>query len=944
MRLVREGVSGEIRRVMRQILASLLLLASLGGTNSLIASGPFLEVAVSGSGTNLLKNPDFQLGTSAGAQAWSAAPNGYSIGDGHNSTRAVTCDAPDDTGWRGVSQWLSLNRTNTAPILIRGWSRAESVSGGSDSGYSIYVDLVYDDGTPLWGQTANFSTGTHVWQSREVLVYPERPVKSLTVYCLFRGHSGRVWFDDISLTELTASGGAFVYQGAPMFLSPQTNAPPAAGLTAQTEDGLKLGFAGSRVVSVKLDDRELAPGSPGGFLARDIGTNSHAYGFENGECGELGLRLEAQTEGRANHVSVRGKVTNLAGGDRAMLLVFALPVDMNGGIWEDDARRTRPIGGTGEYNLVNSVGCGTTGAMSQYPLGCVRKGNDAIALALDMARPAVYRVTYHAGAKQLLIAFDLGLVPETKSPGSAEFGFVIYRADARWGFRSALAKLQAIYPEYFQVRSTNQGIWMPFTDVSTVQGWQDFGFRYHEGDNNVSWDDANQVLSFRYTEPTTWWMSMAPELPRTVAEALRVRDEYANGAAGYRRTMAQVSRTAAMLDEDRQPAMVFRNEPWANGAVWSLNPNPNLPAQPNAATVYWNDAARAKYTATSGPKLDGEYLDSLEGYVTANLNYNREHFKDTTVPVTFTADTREPVLFKGLAIFEFTKWMSEEVHGLGGLMFANSVPYRFSFLCPWLDVMGTETDWMPGGVYTPVSDAQMLLWRSMTGAKPYLLLMNTDYSRFTPEYVERYFLRSLAFGIYPSMFSHNAAENPYWGNPDWYNRDRNLFKKYLPIIKEVAEAGWEPVTAARLEGTGLPVERFGKATARAVYFTLLNDASTNFTGVLTVEPEQAPTSAVATEIVSGTRLGRSGSGWSVTIPARSTAVVKLQKGPSFSSIEKTAGGLRVTVDSPTELEQVMETTSDLKEWTALLTNRPSEPGYTVDLAPAADQQFLRLRW
>jgi len=39
---------------------------------------------------------------------------------------------------------------------------------------------------------------------------------------------------------------------------------------------------------------------------------------------------------------------------------------------------------------------------------------------------------------------------------------------------------------------------MPFTDVSTVQDWQDFGFKFHEGNNNVAWDKAHGILSFRY--------------------------------------------------------------------------------------------------------------------------------------------------------------------------------------------------------------------------------------------------------------------------------------------------------------------------------------------------------------------------------------------------------------------------------------------------------------
>ena len=53
-----------------------------------------------------------------------------------------------------------------------------------------------------------------------------------------------------------------------------------------------------------------------------------------------------------------------------------------------------------------------------------------------------------------------------------------------------------------------------------------------------------------------------------------------------------------------------------------------------------------------------EYLDSLEGYVTAELNFRREHFRFSTVPLTFSAETKEPVLFKGLAVYEFTRWLA----------------------------------------------------------------------------------------------------------------------------------------------------------------------------------------------------------------------------------------------------------------------------------------------
>src|SRR5262249_46804650 len=200
-----------------------------------------------------------------------------------------------------------------------------------------------------------------------------------------------------------------------------------------------------------------------------------------------------------------------------------------------------------------------------------------------------------SGTKQFYIAFDFALVLEThRFPNSADFRFILFSFDPRWGFRAAWSKFMKIFPDYFEVRARDQGVWMPFTDISTVEGWEDFGFKFHEGDNNVAWDDAHDILSFRYTEPMTWWMPIAKEMPRTVNEALRQPDRLAQDGKGSSRQMAQVSFESTMYDETAQPAMLFRNEPWCNGAVWSLNPNPELHVGSNsplnAATVHWNEA------------------------------------------------------------------------------------------------------------------------------------------------------------------------------------------------------------------------------------------------------------------------------------------------------------------------------------------------------------------
>jgi hypothetical protein len=140
--------------------------------------------------------------------------------------------------------------------------------------------------------------------------------------------------------------------------------------------------------------------------------------------------------------------------------------------------------------------------------------------------------------------------------------------------------------------------------------------------------------------------------------------------------------------------------------------------------------------------------------------------------------------------------------------------------------MGTEMNWIGSdGSWRPASDTWMNFKRTMCYQKPYLFLMNTRYERFTNDLVGKYFQRSLFYGMFPSMFSHNASEDPYWRAPEFYNRDRHLFKQYIPLIKRIAEAGWEPVTYATTDSDAVYVERFGPDADGGVYFTFLNDSS-----------------------------------------------------------------------------------------------------------------------
>ena len=148
-------------------------------------------------------------------------------------------------------------------------------------------------------------------------------------------------------------------------------------------------------------------------------------------------------------------------------------------------------------------------------------------------------------------------------------------------------------------------------------------------------------------------------------------------------------------------------------------------------------------------------------------------------------------------------------------------PFVLPFSRPLLDIMGIEVDWLnpSDGEWQPDSDETFNFRRTMSNQKPYLLLMNSDYDKLTNGFVEKYFQRSLFYGVFPSMFSANAADHSYWETPRWHNRDRDLFKKYIPVIKRLSAAGWEVIPHARTSQPDIYVERYGTR-----FFTLFNDS------------------------------------------------------------------------------------------------------------------------
>jgi len=185
-----------------------------------------------------------------------------------------------------------------------------------------------------------------------------------------------------------------------------------------------------------------------------------------------------------------------------------------------------------------------------------------------------------------------------------------------------------------------------------------------------------------------------------------------------------------------------------------------------------------------------------------------------------------------------------------------------------LEVLGTETNWNRNGNWQPMTDAELLFRRALCKGKPYCFLMNTEFEQFPSALVEKYMKRSLAYGMFPGFFSHNASQGHYFTRPELYDRDRPLFKRYVPLCKRVAEAGWEPITLARSSDERGYVERFGDR-----WLTVFNDSPDRRTATITLASLKANETR---ELLSGKSIVWENGQISLTLDGEDVAVLQFR--------------------------------------------------------------------
>ena len=761
--------------------------------------------------------------------------------EAHAGKQSAACNNPAEDAVSGVFQQVQLDQAQPLTLVVTGWSRAENVSGEPDAHYSLWADLQYTDGTFLYGQSAAFDCGSHDWQRREVVIQPAKPVAWIKVFGLFRRHSGKAWFDHLSLREveryrlhvaerLGADGSIGV-----------AAAQAAQELEIATEDGLSLSFDGvsGAVSQVKLDERAWThpvawPHS--GLCLRDAAQDSLPLPVrgklerteqglrQEGKLGGLGLEAEAQFIAHPNCIEVTGEVRDLTGEDRCVDVIFCLPIAPDGKRWGHGLRTESDASALGTYSeTVRAAGQD----LPRFPFCSLAEESEGLSLAIRMDEPAAVVTSYQHEAQVafLQVKFCFGLTQAArKSPGRAPFRFYLYRHDGRWGFRAAAGRYYELFPEFFDVRTERQGCWFFGTmDPTKIADPDDFMLVFDEGPHDIAWNRQHGAYSFATTNAQEQWIIIGdfeePEPPVP---------SYEDCVAAMQGWGKEIVENCAAHDEhDKIQWTSWHNQVWGgvagNAKRWMrctmVNADPELPS----LNVWdkrneWYDKKVAKW-AEKGEELDGMYIDQV--IMVGTENYRRDHFAYADRPLAYSTRTMRPVLPIWMSSAEYFRAWYDKMRGEGKLMMANIPPQGHTFYAWFFDEIGSEVS--PSRQRAADTD----LRRTLGYQRPISLLMEWHWEHkpvITAEQMEAYINRCLFWAIFPGI-SNAGPEGGmnYWQHPELYERDRATFRKHLPAIRQVAIAGWEPITHAVCEPQDIWVERYGPDAEGRVYFTLRSE-------------------------------------------------------------------------------------------------------------------------
>jgi hypothetical protein len=563
---------------------------------------------------------------------------------------------------------------------------------------------------------------------------------------------------------------------------------------------------------------------------------------------------------RRGALRVHCELQGAAGPARGFLLRFAVPVSAVGWQWHRDMQTAVRIEPGRVYeNVVPLRAWADLPEFKDQPslrMGysdrnfcTVLSGPVGLCLAVPIDRPCIFRTAYDSRTEggSLQLVYDFALSPDTRRPNQVTFDFDLYACDPRWGMRAALARYYELCPELFRNYVKQPGQWMAFSRLSEIDNANELYFALQEGAPEADYDDRLGVLSTTYFTHAGQGANVPnydPEkdpLPPYETQVQAVE-------AAFKRTtgMDGVYQQVGLFDATGR----FDIRRWTAYAhlIAQFNLDPEL------AYGKWTlGRARAmldEFEHKRHAHLDGFYYDGLS----SGINYRPDHFRTADAPCLWDPVAKKPLVNNFFSSCEFARAAAELMRPLGRITMMNGAMGASFYVAPWLDVLGSET-----GLRIPRAEFNYI--RSITYRKPFLTLLKGNYEqKLGRSEIELYMKRCLAFGVFPGFFdwptSGLGPGGRYWDHPRYFERDRDLFRKYQPLCRALAHAGWEPITEATSSEPAVVVERFGRGSAGLVWLSVINEQAQPHRTTLTLDAAKLglPADAQVEELVAGGRL------------------------------------------------------------------------------------------
>ena len=504
-----------------------------------------------------------------------------------------------------------------------------------------------------------------------------------------------------------------------------------------------------------------------------------------------------------------------------------------------------------------------------YPFGCVtdKARGLGIGLAIPPDSPCVFQIEHDTEARCLALTFKFGLSSLPRNPqlkSQAPFRFVLFRVDGRWGFRDAARRYYALFPRLFERVTKLDGLWM-LGNPTAIPNPHHYAYREH-GEKQADLDELWGIYTCPYVlVGQREIMSEAKGYDEAMAALARtdpaLRSYYGPGLKGL------IDNCSLRTSGGRHVMLRRRRGGSINGpavVTFPMNPDPSLYEGTGRKVVARHTLTRVADTLAAFPKVDGIYVDSLSSWG-GFRNARREHFEFVDLPLTHDKQGNV-VIDNAIAHIEFLRALRAQMPSRDKIIFGNGIRKRRAWAGFVCDVGGVEAN---RSVHRDPS--HYAFFRTIAYHKPFLLLYYYDYPKMNlPRHgVSEYVQSAIAFGIAPET-------RPFAKERE---RDVDLYNTFIPVLRKIGQAGWEPVTHARASDEALWLERFGTGT-KGLFFTAYNPtmAAKSVEVAMDLDALGYGAGLPVTEIVERTQMGLARS-IELDVPAKSLRVLQIGDAP-----------------------------------------------------------------